>query len=861
MRILSILFWLLFSLLLTAQQSDCELTIQEQSISLAELLDRISADCEVQFSFNSSEINPKQEIALQVKEANLKEVLQLVSKQINCSHNFIGKQVILKPIEQKNTGRSKATIFGFVSDQSTGEHLIGVTMLALGDYSGAVSNAFGYYTKTNTTGKQKLRYSYFGYQSQELTIDLKNDTTINIELERGTTVLQTVIVKALPINFGAGISLPKQLTALELNNLPEFGGESGLVKGLQSVPGISSDNDGSVFFYVQGGGRDQNLVIIDDAPIFNPSHLLGFYSIVVPEFAKSITIHKNSIPANLGDRLSSVIDIRTQDGNLNTTQFKGIINPLMYRFSLETPLYRKRSSLFISYRRSTIEWLFPKRNGRSNLFFYDLHLKWNAKINTKNRVFYTFIRSEDKFQSGTNPVGAINWGNFSSTFRWNKVFGARLFMNTTISTGNYAYNLLAQPNNWKSELGTMSLKSDLNLHFSPELKTRFGVELSGYFHIPGKAVIDSTIATLPTISSNFSRKLVAYGQAELALTNQLNLTAGLRLINWSNIGPHQHYSFDESFEVADTIQSPQGPYNHFFKASPSISIEYQVSPDQKLVGGFGIRHQFLQLVLNSNSPFSAFEVWLPASPIISPQAASHWSLNYYLQDKKGVDFSIGTYYKLLRNQVEFESHATSYLNPLLEGELRFGNGRAYGLELQLSKSVGRLSGRMAYTYSRAFRTHPDLNNGKEYRATNDRPHEFSVLANYKLSDRSNLSFYWTSFSGSTFTAPIAFFEFSNEVVPVYGERNNDRLPTYHRLDLGIKHRLTKNTERKVQHWIQFSIYNAIAHKNSYVVKFNKQYSSQLSPEVQSNLLLDNLTSPSQTDLLRFFPSLSYSFTI
>ena len=654
------------------------------------------------------------------------------------------------------------------------------------------------------------------------------------------------------------------LSPSELTNLPEFGGEAGLIKGLQALPGIKMHSDGSAFFYTRGGERDQNLVIIDDAPIFNPSHLMGFYSVVIPDFAKSINVYKSDMPAAMGDRLSSIISIRTNDGNLNKVSFSGALNPLVNRLTLEAPLVKQKSSVFLSYRRSNYEWIWTLANPAADLdiSFQDFHFKWNIKVNEKDRLFYTIIQSSDNFINLAAPSTGLRSGNLATSLRWNHIFSPKLFSNTTLYTGNYTSTLFVTPNSWRSALGMLSLKSDFTHYASPRYTAKFGLEAQGYFTAPGELTLDTAIAILPEITRNYSRKLVLYYQGTADLSEKLKLRAGLRMINWSNLGPKTYFNFDDNYEVVDTVSASSGVYNSYFTIDPRISLQYSVDSISQLKFSYGVYHQYLQLISNSISPFTSLEVWLPANPNIRPQVASQWAVSYlrYFEPLK-MELSTAAYYKFSKNQIDYAEHATTYLNPFLEAELRFGTSHAYGIEFLLKKDFGRLNGWLSYTYSRVFRRTAALNDGKPYRAFQDRPHDFSMVLNYRLSERLFCSAYWTSYSGSTFTSPIGFYDFNGQPVPIYGEKNNDRLPAYHRLDLSLKLILNKKETSRFKHSVTFSIYNALAHRNVYAVKFNKQLTSGFFPPVAANVLANHQLSPSQLDLIRFFPSLTYKFKL
>lgn len=860
----SILIFLVFNVPLFGQGAvnSSLITIREHTIKVGDLLEEITRQSGADFTYNSLVVDREATLSFKLRKASLKETLDLLSEKIEVAYSIVEGQIILN-FEEKVEPPKYFTLSGFLADQTSGENLISATVSVNGTGRGVFTNEFGYYALTLEEGTYTIHSSYLGYQDSQTKITLDRDITKNVSLLPATIGLPAVIVRP-PLE---DVMNKPQLGTLalspdELSNLPEFAGESGLVKGLQTLPGIKMHSDGSSFFFTRGGERDQNLIIIDDAPIFNPSHLLGFYSLVIPDFTKDIQIYKSDMPASMGDRLSAIVSIRTKDGNLNKGEFSGAINSFVNRLSLETPLVKERSSIFLSIRRSNYEWLYQDYAENVDLYFQDFQFKWNYKVNQKNRLFFTAIQSGDVFESREGPLAGVRWGNLASTFRWNHIFSSRLFANTTLYTGNYAYVLQVAPNFWESQLSTLSFKTDFTYYSNSNSTSNFGLELQAYFNNPGSISLDPTVDILPDITNNYSRKAAFYYQGSHRLSNKLQLNTGLRVTTWSNLGPKTFFRFDEDYIVQDTVNAGPGIYNSFANADPRLSLQYRLDSTSQLKLSFGTYHQYLQLISNSVSPFTAFEVWLPAGPNIKPQYASQWALNYlkYFSAAR-MEISAAAYYKSFRHQIDYEPYSTPYLNPLLEGDLRFGTAQSYGLEILLKRDFGRLNGWISYSYSRVFRQTGGINEGRTYRAFQDRPHDFSVVLNYQLKKRIRFTANWVSQSGSTFTSPTGFYTFNEQRVPIYGERNNDRLPAYHRLDVSWQFVLNKKPDNKYQHSLIFSIYNALAHKNVFAVKFNKLLQDGYSPQVGANVLSDQQLSPSQIDLVRFFPSLTYKFKI
>ena len=536
--------------------------------------------------------------------------------------------------------------------------------------------------------------------------------------------------------------------------------------------------------------------------------------------------------------------------------------------NLELPTIKDKGSFFLSFRSFSLNRILRQRAPTLSIGFGDLSFKINQKLNNNNRLYFTFHVNSDQLldTSGNNELGnvGLRWGNFVSTLRWNHLYGPRLFSNLTLYTGTYGYRLFGGSNFWKTGLATLSLKNDFTFYQSDKSTSKFGFELQGYFIDPGSAALDASIGVLPEINSNLTAKSLLYYQNEFRLNKKMKLNAGLRLVNWRINGPATYYNFDDNYEVSDTLfAEARESYASYTKLDPRITLNYSLSENEWIVFGVGRYHQFLQQISNSDSPFNALEVWFPAGPNLRPQASNQISIDYTrLMKNNAWEFNSALYYKSYNNQIDYVPHADLLVNPLLEGELRIGRMNSYGLESTLQKKFGKLKGKVSYTFSRSIRKTPGLNQGKSYRAFQDRPHGLIINLNYDVSKRFQMSAFWISMSGSTFSSPTGFYQFQGIQTPIYNSKNNDRLPAYHRLDLALNYRFNKDFKKKYQHSIKFSIYNVLARDNAFRINFNKlEEVGSENPLVITNLFDQQLISPSQMDLFRFFPSLSYKFSL
>jgi len=840
-----------------AADSTARITIDRDLATVSQLLEDITAQSGMQFSFNPRFVNVDEQIAFSCRNLRLPQALAQLCAQVFLNYDIVEGQIVITPMDAAQLPVYMLT--GYVSDSASAEVLISATVAAGTGSYGTATNDFGYYALPLRRGTHKLIFSYLGFKQTVLEVDLKKNETRNVALPPSASALPEIEIHSVSQSPGNDDLGKMTLRPEDVNMLPELAGESGLVKNLEHLPGIKQHSDVSAFFYVRGGERDQNVIFIDDAPIYNPSHLLGLSSMVIPDFAQQITVYKSDMPANLGDRLASIVSIRTRDGNLNRFRMSGALSPFVNRLSVEIPLVKQRSSLFASYRRSAYELFYRRANPDISLFFQDFHLKWNYRANDKNRFFVTVIGSNDNFSGGTGEVSSILWGNFAATLRWNRVLGPRLFSNTTLYTGNYAYYVNYPPNQWKSELGTLSLKSDFTHFISQSATAKFGLEIQGYFTTPGRLTLESTTSALPDIKRNYGRKTVLYYQGDLQVNDKLKFNAGLRLISWQNTGPATYYTYDDQYAPVEKVDAPEGVYQSYLNLDPRVSLAIALSRDQGIKLSYGIYHQYLQLISNSVSPYTAMEIWLTASPNIRPQRSQQVSLDYGRQWDDHTELNLAAYYKSSNHQIDLDGHATIYLNEQLEGALRFGSSEAFGLECRFAHTFGKLDASLAYTWSRVFRTTPDLNTGLRYPALQDRPHDLSLIAHYMFSPRFSVTGFWKSSSGSPFTSPTGFYTFNGQSIPVYGERNNDRLPPYHRLDVSCIWKLNKDLSKRFQHSLTLSIFNVIGYKNIYAIKFNKLYDADFFPETPSNVFGENVLSPSQTESIQVLPSLTYKF--
>lgn len=862
---LCILLLTLFCHVSLAQRSlsDKKISIQIDNLSLKDALNEITKKSGISFSYNPKKIPLDQKITYQAKEKSIEEILNAICELAGLEYQHIENQIILQEKKKKEKiPEQTATLSGFIKDKNSGEALIGALVIINDSQTGTSTNAFGFYSITLPEDKYKINFSFVGYERQSEEIDLHTSFTKDIQLNEAPPVLDEVIVTEEEKESVKEVQASKMdIRPNTVEQRPALLGEVDVIKSLESIPGIKLHSDGSTFYSVRGGSRDQNAVMIDDAIIYNPSHLLGLFSTVIPDAVNDITLYKGDMPASLGGRVSSLLDIRTKKGNDQHMQAWGNLGLISTKLGIEGPIKKDESSFLLSARVSRLKWFFKINEPDIKKFqFYDFTGKTNFRINQKNRIYFSFYSGSDNFLTGNS---GITWGNVAGTFRWNHIFNDRLFMNTTLLASGYDYNLytdLANNTRWNSHVSNGALKLDLGYFINPQNQVDFGFSISGYGFNPGNLKSNLDLTTQPKVSVKNSTELVAYVNHKIEWNKKWEASYGLRFTAWTNTGDAFEYTFDKNKNPIDTSYYKKGEaYKTYGTIEPRFSLRYLLTESSSLKFTASHNVQNVHLISNSTSPFTSLEVWLPSSINIKPQTANQVTVGYYKSFySSGFAFEAETFYKSMNNQIDFESHAQTFLNPLLEGELRFGKAKSYGIEFLLRKETGRLRGWAGYSYSRAKRKFNDINEGKTYNAFYDRPNQINLMLAYDISLRWNLGLNWNFSTGAPYSSPTGFYTYNGEQVPIYGQKNNDRLPDYHRLDLSATVRINKNPEKKFQHHLSFSIFNFYGRKNALFINYNKQTSIDGTIGVPSDLLNGNYIT-SQFYLLQFVPSLTYNF--
>jgi hypothetical protein len=873
---------------LAAQQDFAPLSLHFDEKPMREVLDRVESQTGLSFSYSSRLIDEQEAVSIHLSQVSLEAVLEELFSLRKVTFKVVERQIVLKrarrhrevskaAMETDSSGvvPLRFTVSGYVKEAVSAEVLIGASVILPGGKEGTITNNYGFYSMTLRKEVGELICSYVGYQNLNIPIHAQGNQTVNFSMEREVAQLSEVTIYSGEAEniVRTTRSSEEQLHTEAVRKMPALFGEKDVIKSLAAVPGIKFFGDGSTIFYVRGGGRDQNMITIDEAPVYNPTHLLGYFSTVIPDAVKDVTIYKGDFPANYGGRLSSLIDIRTKDGNMNHFGMDGSVGLLSSRLSLEGPIWKDHISYFMSGRRSYITRPFQNWNKDiQDLHFSDLHLKLNYHINAKNRIFFSIYRGEDNFevnQRAGHSTG-INWTNSTTTFRWNHLYSDRLFSNLTLFGSRYDYRLYMniQDNDyWNSRIDNLTLKYDFTHYVHTAYTLRFGFQLAGHFHDPGNMYRGGEEWDPGyDLSVKNTREFAAYISNQFIINDELSLRAGLRFTIWQNIGPATEYRIiqaDESDIPRDSIavlEYPAGKlYHQTFAMDPRISMVWQPGASNVFKLSYSRTSQFQYLITNSISPFTSLEVWIPAGPNVPDQHANQYTIGYTRRTARpGLSFEIEAYYKKMKNLIDYRDHAHMLMNPLVEEELRFGEGKAFGVETQLKKDRGNLTGWISYTLSRAKAQVEEINGGLPYPTYADRPHDFSLYLSWTFRPRLTLSANFTYMTGAPFSTPTGFYYYDNHQVPVYAERNNDRLPDYHRMDVALNWQLSK-ADRKFQHELIFSVYNLYNRINPVALHFNKTLNENGDFVVPIDFYTDPKLYSTQYYLYGIVPSVSYHF--
>ncbi|HEY8894299.1 MAG TPA: TonB-dependent receptor [Niastella sp.] len=744
--------------------------------------------------------------------------------------------------------QSKYTISGTVKQKSSGESLIGVSVvIAENPKVGVITNEYGFYSLSLPKGSYTLRFSYTGYKQELVPVKLDSNVTISLNLtDEGS--MKEVVVSA----HKGHDNITKATMGTEVLNMktaakiPVVFGEKDLVKTIQLMPGVKSNGEGSNGFSVRGGATDQNLIVLDEAPVYNASHLLGIFSTFNSDAIKDATIIKGNSPAQFGGRLSSVLDVKMKEGNNKDYQVSGGIGLISSRLTIEGPVQKERSSFIISGRRTYAD-LFARMSSDFkdiNLYFYDLNAKANLALNDKNKLYFSGYFGKDVL--GVSKAFGSDWGNATATLRWNSLWSSKLFSNTSFIYSNYDFNVSFKSDgsemNFNSHIRDLNLKQDFTYYANARNTIRFGFNMIEHTITPTKA------GGTDIISDKKSRKGLenaVYAGNSWKATDRINIDYGLRFSFYHVLGGDT-YNVYEKNQLVQSIQLAEGKVGKtYYNWEPRLSMSYMLNNTASVKMGYARNTQNLHLMSNSTGG-SPTDQWIGNSYNIKPEIADQVSIGFSKNIKDNA-WELGTeaYYKTMQNQIDYRDGADINTVPDIESELLFGKGRAYGLEILLKKKKGALTGWIGYTLSKTERKIEGINNGEWYNAKQDRTHDLSIVGIYTLSPKWTLSGTFIYNTGNAVTFPTGKYVLNNMVMYQYGKRNADRMPATHRLDLSVTYE--KPAKGKFQSSWSFGLYNAYGRRNPYSITFKENKDNPQKIDAV------------QTSLFQWIPSATYNF--
>ena len=768
------------------------------------------------------------------------------------------------------------TLRGTISDKTNGETVFGIAVYLKGTTIGTTTNEYGFYSITAPKGEYTLVISSLGYKEVQEKISLVKDIKLNIEITEALNTLDEVVITATEDSKKLNIRKPQMgvttLSASTIKIAPAVMGEVDLIKTIQLLPGVTNNGEGSAGFNVRGGAVDQNLVLLDEAIIYNTSHFFGLFSVFNNDAIKNVKLYKGDIPAKFGGRTASVLDVRQKEGNNKRLELNGGIGLISSRLAVEAPLFKKKGS-FLLAGRTTYAQLFSgllDDLGNSNISFYDINLKTNYEINENNKIYLSSYFGRDVF----NIVNLIdsNYGNISANLRWNHVFNDKLFSNLSLIYSKYDYQIILDFDqlDWISDITNYNLKYDFGYYASDKLKIDFGASGISYNLNPGE--ITPTTPTSPINPLTLDQKRAfeggLYVSAEHKITDKLTARYGLRYSTFNRLGGQsitdyannqpviynqQLDIYQEGEAIGETAYSKGQTIEKFGNLEPRLGLSYVLTDNSSIKGSYTRTAQYLHLLSNTVS-VTPLDVWTTSGTYVKPQLSNQYAFGYYKKfNNNAYSLEAETYYKTTQNRIDYIDGASLIGNNNIETEILNGEARAYGLELMFRKNKGRYTGWISYTLAKSEQRSfggnaggPGINNGNWYNAPFDRTHDISITGVYKLTDKWTFSANAIYQTGRPVTYPVGQFEYEGSSIVIFNERNADRLPAYHRLDISATYKPNRKPNKQWKgEWV-FSIYNLYNRQNAASISFNQNYNTGVNEALR-------------TTIFGIIPSVTYNF--
>lgn len=765
--------------------------------------------------------------------------------------------------------QQKFTISGHIKDASSGENLPGATVSAIEAKKGVNTNNFGFYSLTLPQGDYTLKISFIGFETQLIPISLTDNKNLEIELMAKSLVSKEIIIKdkRKDENVKSTEMGMHQLTMDNIKKLPVIMGEVDVLKSLQLLPGVSSAGEGQSGFYVRGGGPDQNLILLDDAVVYNTGHLFGFFSVFNGDAIKNVTLIKGGMPANYGGRLSSVVDVVMKEGNNKKFQAEGGIGLIASRFSVQGPIIKNKASFIVSARRTYVDALikpFVKSTSTfkgSGYYFYDLNAKMNYILGKNDRIYLSGYLGKDVFTfKNSERTFNINvpWGNKTASLRWNHQFSNKLFVNTTLLYNDYNFTFNGDQQNFKISLfsGIKDWSGKVDIDFFSKFNHNFKGGVQYIYHTFTPSTISGRVDSVD-ISPNqafkkYAHEMGAYVLDEFNIGEKIKVNAGIRYSQFLQIGPYKRYSFDKNGNAQDSTQYASGEIAKSYGGwEPRLNVRYQLGDNSSIKASVAKTYQYIHLVTNNGSTLPT-DIWSPSSYFVRPQKAWQYSVGFFKNwFKNSLETSVEVYYKDMRNLLEFrEGYVPSSLRDV-DYDFVFGRGYAYGAEFFINKTKGRWTGWLGYTLSWTYRNFPQLNLGERYLAKYDQRHNISLTSTYEVNKKWTISGVFVFGSGNRVSLPTQLYIYDQTLYQNYDKLNNYSLPPYHRLDLGAIYTPKPDAKRKFKGSWTFSIYNVYSRQNPYLVYLNMDGDISSGQAVKLGVR--------QVSIFPILPSITYNF--
>lgn len=747
--------------------------------------------------------------------------------------------MIGSPISEENY-----SISGYVIDASNGEALFGASLYVREIKGGTSTNSYGFYSITLEKGTYMIECRYVGFETQVLEVDLSENRKLNIELEESNRQLKEVIILGQidQTNIEQNEISLNRLHIKTINAIPAFLGETDILNSIQLLPGVTRVGEGTSGFNVRGGGAGQNLILMDEAPVFNSSHLLGFFSIFNPDAVRDVQLYKGGMPARYGGRTSSILDVKLKEGNNRQFSIRGGIGTIFSRVALEAPIIKGKSSFIIAGRRSYIDLLakpfVDQLDSESQFYFYDLSLNAHYDFNEKNKIFLTGYVGRDVFQ--VNDVQGIKWGSRLASIRWNHLFTKKLFSNFNVTYSEYKYGLaffddLVDRLEWNSSLQVGTFKPQFTYFLSINNLIEFGGEINYYKISPANGLVVSNYDSVNVrIPDRYALEWSLFVSNDQWLGPKFNLRYGIRTTTYHLMGPGSIYEYQTLVQGKRKIFQSQKYINEresiqkYFNLEPRLSLNYHLSTRKSLKASYIRITQNIHLISNTSAS-TPVDIWIPGTNNIQPEIADQIGLGYSqnLETINNISASVEAFYRSTQNVVDYIDGAQIYVNEYIEAELLSGKGRSYGLEFYVEKTSGFFQGWLSYTIGRSEYKVPGINHGKWYPARFDQLHNLKIAGFYKLNERWSFSSTFTFLTGTPTTFPTTRLDIQDYIIPYnyYGDRNNKRIPNYHRLDISVilnsKEQNKKGEKKKYRDYWVFGLYNLYARENPFSVYFSQ----------------------------------------